>query len=189
MSQAPGMRRADKQLGAQDAIDVMAAAYCGRLATVSDEGEPYICPLLFLWRDGRVWFHTSAAHGHLARNLAHGRRACFEVDEAGETFAYGRFLCDTGLAYRSVIVFGPVEVVESREEKAAFFDAFMARYHRESGPQRPDGFYPQLGAVTVYAMSPDRITGKQTILPAAQDRWPALDRTRTPHAQPPGPAS
>jgi hypothetical protein len=186
MSQPPTMRRADKQMDPQRATAVLSAAYCGRLATVSGDGGPYICPLLFVWHDGRIWFHTTAARGHLASNIAHDARACFEVDEPGGTFAYGRFLCDTGLAYRSVLVFGRIEVVTACDDKARFFDRFMARYHPEPGGARPTGFYPRLDEVTVYAMSADRITGKETTLPAVEARWPAVDRTRSPHAVNPG---
>lgn len=184
MSQAPVMRRADKQMAQQRCIELLQAGYCGRLGTVSADGEPYVCPLLFVLREGEIWFHTARANGHLARNLAHDARACFEIDVPGEVFAYGRFACDTGIAYQSVIAFGRVRVIEAEAEKAAFFDAFMERYHAHD-PDRPRGFYPRLGEVTVFALGIDRMTGKETVLPAASERWPARDNTRTPHAQPP----
>jgi hypothetical protein len=85
-------------------------------------------------------------------------------------------------------VFGRVLVIENRAEKAKFFDEFMARYHPGEGGTRAAGFYPQLDVVTVYAMTTDRITGKETVLPAAGARWPAIDRTRTPNARAPLPS-
>jgi nitroimidazol reductase NimA-like FMN-containing flavoprotein (pyridoxamine 5'-phosphate oxidase superfamily) len=143
-----------------------------------------VCPLLFVWRNDEIWFHTAAATGHLRSNLAQNDRACFEVDEPGEVFPYGRFTCDTGIAYRSVIAFGRVRIVDADAEKSAFFDQFMERYHPVDA-DRPRGFYPRLGEVTVFAMAVDRITGKETVLPALSDRWPARDSTRTPGAEPP----
>jgi hypothetical protein len=57
----------------------------------------------------------------------------------------------------------------------------MSKYHSaEMG--RPKGFYPRLGDVTVYALSPERITGKQISLPAKEGRWPAVDKTKSPGA-------
>jgi nitroimidazol reductase NimA-like FMN-containing flavoprotein (pyridoxamine 5'-phosphate oxidase superfamily) len=179
------MRRADKLMDPQRAASVLANAYCGRVATVSADGEPYICPLLFLWHEGEVWFHTTSAQGHLARNLAGESRACFEVDVPGEVFPYGRFLCDTALAFQSVLVFGPVETITQRQTKAWFFDEFMARYDRKPAGPRPEGFYPRLDEVTVYTLHPARISGKETVLPAPGEQWPAVDRTRSPQAQPP----
>ena len=60
----------------------------------------------------------------------------------------------------------------------------MAKYHgRDVG--RPKGFYPRLDHITVYAVTPARITGKETKLPAAADQWPARDGTKTPDAAAP----
>ena len=47
---------------------------------------------------------------------------------AGEVFPYGRFECDSSMAYRSVVAFGHMRIVEDRARKELFFDAFMAKY-------------------------------------------------------------
>jgi hypothetical protein len=182
MSDVPKLRRVDKVMTAEDSVALLRSAYCGRLATVAPDGEPYVCPLLFVWRDDEVWFHTASVTGHLRRNLAHDDRACFEADSPGEVFPYGRFTCDTGLAYQSVIAFGRVRIAQAEEDKTGFFDAFMERYHPQD-PDRPRGFYPRLAEVTVFALRVERLTGKQTLLPAVAERWPARDRTRTPNAR------
>jgi nitroimidazol reductase NimA-like FMN-containing flavoprotein (pyridoxamine 5'-phosphate oxidase superfamily) len=99
-------------------------------------------------------------------------------------FAYGRFQCDTSIEYRSVVVFGRLGIIEDRALKAAFFDAFMDKYSGgDTG--RPKGFYPRLDDVTVYALTVDRMTGKETQLPAPQAQWPAADNTKSPNALPP----
>jgi uncharacterized protein len=177
------MRRADKQMPAERATELLAVAYCGRLATVDVDGAPYICPLLYVWLDGQVWLHNTRALGHMQRNVLHEPRVCFEIDVPGEAFAYGRFQCDTGLAYQSVLVFGRLSVIEDRERKTRFFDALMSKYHPRD--DRPKSFYPRLDDVTVYALTAERISGKETTLPAADALWPALDRTKTPHATAP----
>lgn len=91
-------------------------------------------------------------HRHLRANVEHASQACFEVDEPGEVCLYGRFECDTPLAYRRVVVFGRIRIVEDREQKAAFFAALMDKY---GDPQwaRPSGFFPRLDQVTVYAIT------------------------------------
>src|SRR5437763_14269784 len=97
------MRRAERQMPQERAVELLRSAYCGRVATVGADGEPYVCPLLFVWREGEIWFHTSAGSGHLRRNVDHEPRACFEVAMPGQVFPYGRFDCDTALECRSVI--------------------------------------------------------------------------------------
>jgi len=177
------LRRTDKAMSDQAARDALARGYAGRLGTVGPDGWPYVVPLLYVYRDGEIWVHNTAARGHLRANVEHEPRVCFEVDEPGEVFAYGRFECDTSVAYLSVVAFGRIRIVEDRAEKAAFCDALMARYG-DPRWERPAGFYPRLDQITVYAIAIERLTGKETPLPAAEHRWPRADHTKTPDARP-----
>jgi hypothetical protein len=45
---------------------------------------------------------------------------------------------------------------------------------------RPKNFFPRLDAITVYAMTVERITGKARTLPPLSEQWPAIDQTTTP---------
>jgi uncharacterized protein len=183
MSAPPQVRRKDKLMSDERALATLARGYCGRIATVGPDGWPYCVPLLYVWADGEVMVHNPAARGHFRTNVEHDRRVCFEVDEAGEVFDYGRFECDTSIAYRSVIVFGTIRIVEDETAKRRFFDALMAKYGKpDSG--RPKHFYPRLDEIALYAIAPERITGKETPLPAVSEQWPARDLTKSPNAKP-----
>lgn len=184
MSAPSHVRRADRVLDEDAARDMLARGFCGRLATVGADGYPYCVPLLYVWMDGEVWVHNTAARGHLRRNVDHEPRVCFEIDEPGEVFAYGRFECDSALAYRSVVLFGRVRVVEERAAKQRFCEALMAKYGKPDWG-RPKGFFPRLDQITVYAIEVERLTGKAAPLPAVDRQWPAADLTKTPNAKPP----
>ncbi len=162
---------------------MIARGYCGRLGTVGPDGSPYVVPLLYVWIDGEIWVHNTRAPGHLRANVDHEPRVCFEIDEPGEVFAYGRFECDTSVAYRSVIAFGRIRVIEDQTSKHRFFAALMNKYGDPSWGRLQE-FFPRLDQVTVYAIAIDRMTGKETPLPPLQDRWPAADHTKTPDAVP-----
>jgi len=183
MSDAPTLRRADKLMPDEAIEKLLAHGYAGRLATIGADGWPYSVPLLYVWTQAEIWVHNASVVGHLRANVEHDNRVCFEIDEPGEIFAYGRFECDTSVAYRSVIAFGRIRIIEDRAHKAAFFDAFMTKYCAR-GSDRPQGFYPRLDQVTVYAIAVERITGKETPLPAPEARWPAVDLTKSPNAKP-----
>jgi hypothetical protein len=59
----------------------------------------------------------------------------------------------------------------------------MAKYGKpDTG--RPKGFFPRLDIITVYAISVERMTGKEMAFPALSEQWPAKDRTKTPNARP-----
>jgi uncharacterized protein len=189
MSAPPPVRRADKAMSDENARTMLAQGFAGRLATVGPDGWPYAVPLLYVWLDGEVWVHNTAARGHLRANVDHEPRVCFELDEPGEIFAYGRFECDSSVAYKSVIAYGRIRVVEDRAQKQRFCEALIAKYGQpeweQPAQQRPKGFFPRLDVITVYAIAIERITGKETPLPGVAERWPAKDMTRTPNAKPP----
>jgi nitroimidazol reductase NimA-like FMN-containing flavoprotein (pyridoxamine 5'-phosphate oxidase superfamily) len=82
-----------------------------------------------------------------------------------------------------VIAFGRIRVVDDRPQKESFFTALMKKYANPAW-DRPKSFFPRLDQVTVYAVAIERLTGKETALPAVRDRWPALDMTKSPDATP-----
>jgi len=165
------------------AREVLERGFCGRLATVGEDGWPYCVPLLYVCMDGKIFVHNTRARGHLRANVDHESRVCFEVDEAGEVFPYGRFECDSTVAYASVVAFGRIRVEEDLAARRRFFDALMAKYAKADW-ERPKGFYPRIDQITLYAIAIERLSGKETPLPGAAQRWPAVDHTKSPNARP-----
>jgi nitroimidazol reductase NimA-like FMN-containing flavoprotein (pyridoxamine 5'-phosphate oxidase superfamily) len=166
-------------------LEMLKSVYCGRLGTTGSDGWPYVVPLLYVWMKQHIYMHSSAAHGHLRQNIDLDPRACFEIDEPGAVFAYGRFACDTGTSYGSVIAFGRISFVHERDQKELFCEALMQKYALHL-PERPKSFFPRLDDIAVFALAIERIAGKMTPLPAASEQWPAIDRTKTPNAVVPG---
>ena len=184
MSTTPGIRRAEKALPEESVSEILETGFSGHLATVGSDGYPYCLPLLYVWMDGKIWVHATAAKGHLRANVDHDSRVCFEIDYPGDVFAYGRFECDTSVSYRSVIAFGRIAVMDGEADKTKFCTALMAKYgDAEWG--RPADFFPRLKAITVYAITVERLTGKSNPLPQVADQWPAQDFSKTPDAKPP----
>jgi uncharacterized protein len=175
------MRRSDRVMSEERTLETLTNGYSGRLATVGEDGFPYCIPLLYLWLDGEVYFHTTSARGHVRANVEINRRVCFQVDEQEGVFDYGRFECDSGLAYRSVCLFGLIRIVDDKEVKQRFFEALMAKYGKPE-TKRPKGFFPRIDAITLYAIEVERMTGKEQSLPPLSEQWPAKDRTKTPNA-------
>ena len=167
---------------AEEVAEALNRGYCGRISSIGADGWPYCIPMLYVWMDECVYFHGTSARGHLRANVDYSEKVCFEIDEPGEIFAYGRFECDTSVAYRSVIAFGRVRVVEDATTKPRFFDALMAKYAQPSW-QRPKGFYPRMEGITLYAIEIERMSGKKLDLPDIAQQWPAMDRTKMPNAR------
>jgi nitroimidazol reductase NimA-like FMN-containing flavoprotein (pyridoxamine 5'-phosphate oxidase superfamily) len=181
MTALPEMRRTQRLMPEAAAWAALEAGFCGHLATVDRGGQPYVTPLLYVVLGRRVFVHNTAARGHLRANVEANSKVCFEVSEPGDVFAYGRFECDTGLAYRSVVAFGAISITDDDRLKTQFCQALMRKYH-PADLDRPRGFFPRLANITVYAIAVERLTGKVCELPAPAELWPAVDRTGTPNA-------
>ena len=186
MSTAPPVRRTDRLMSEEHARHLLQAGFCGRLATVSEDGSPYCVPLLYVVKDRFLYVHSTAGRGHLRANVEYEERVCFEVDEPGRTFDYGRFECDSSVSYRSLIAFGIMQIVADLDGKQEFLEVLMDKYGTP-GRDRPRGFFPRIDLITVYKMTIERFTGKEQALPEVSQQWPALDRTPTPDAWPPKP--
>jgi nitroimidazol reductase NimA-like FMN-containing flavoprotein (pyridoxamine 5'-phosphate oxidase superfamily) len=154
------MRRQDKAMSAAEIAAILARAPLAHFATVGADGHPYVVPNLFVHDEGKLFLHTTAAGGHFRRNVEHDPRISFDVAELGEVFPYGEFECDTSASYASLVGFGSIAIVSEREAKARFFDRFMAKYADKKW-ERPRSFYPRLDEVTVFCITPERITGRR----------------------------
>ena len=60
----PAMRRSDKTMTDEQALQTIERGFAGRLATVSEDGYPYCIPLLYIWAGNQLFLHgTSALSG------------------------------------------------------------------------------------------------------------------------------
>lgn len=165
------LKRTDKAMPEADIHTMLTTTFCGRIGTVGSDGYPYVVPNLFTWQDGQVYLHTAVYLGHFLTNVRTHAQVCFELDAPGVIFPYGPVACDTSVAYRSVILFGQIRIVEDTKEKRRFYRAFMEKYAPADSWGRPTDAFPRMHATCVYAITPERITGKQSMLPAMDARW------------------
>ncbi len=180
---APSLRRTDLAMTDEEMRQALKQGFVGRLATVNEDGSPYCVPMLYIWSRDQVFVHGTSARGHFQSNVVREPRVCFELDEPDAVFDYGRFECDSGLAYRSVILSGKMFVADDAAIKQRFCERLMEKYGKPNSI-RPKNFFPRLDIITVYAMIVERMTGKQRLLPALSEQWPVIDRTKTPDARP-----
>ena len=174
------LRRADKVMSPEEVRAFLAAAHCGRTATVGADGYPYVVPNLFVWMEERIYLHTARYRGHFLANIESCDRVCFEADEPGATFPYGPVECDTSIAFRSVIVFGRIRIVPELDIRQRFFTAFMTKYAPQDSWGRVRNSFPRIDATILYVITPEIMTGKQTPFPAPPKLWRGTDPA--PHA-------
>ena len=111
----------------EDACRFLAEQTEGRLATCDSAGQPYITPLNYLYRDGKLYFHSRLT-GRKLDNLAGNNRVCFEVSETAKIVVSNDRPCACSTRYKSVLIFGAARVVSDDAEKAALLNLLVERY-------------------------------------------------------------
>jgi hypothetical protein len=110
-----------------DAREFLATRAEGRLATCDAAGQPYITPLNYFYREGKIYFHSKLI-GRKLDNIAENSRVCFEVSAVEKLTVTNDRPCACSTRYTSVLAFGAARVISDEAEKAALLNLLVARY-------------------------------------------------------------
>src|SRR5665648_460877 len=120
------MRRNDKEITEQKALDeIMKKAQVCRLG-VSYEGMAYIIPMSFGYEDRELYFH-SGLEGLKLMILKENPKACFEVEIDTQVIP-SEHGCNWTMRYQSIIGFGEVEFIEDLGGKRKALQIIMQQY-------------------------------------------------------------
>jgi nitroimidazol reductase NimA-like FMN-containing flavoprotein (pyridoxamine 5'-phosphate oxidase superfamily) len=112
-----------------DAREFLAVQPEGRLATCNEAGEPYITPLNYLYREGKLYFHSKLV-GRKLDNIARNNRVCFEASAVEKiTVSYDR-PCACATRYTSVLAFGAARLITDDTEKTVLLNLLVEKYAR-----------------------------------------------------------
>jgi nitroimidazol reductase NimA-like FMN-containing flavoprotein (pyridoxamine 5'-phosphate oxidase superfamily) len=118
-------------------------------------GYPYVVPLHFVHKRGRIYIH-SAAVGRKIAMLAENSRVCVEIDEFLGLKTADK-ACDYGTRFRSLIAFGRARIVAEPEKKLRALELLMKKYSGRSFKFAER----EIGKVTIIEIRIEEITGKQ----------------------------
>lgn len=147
------MRRADKQLSAKAALELLKAGEFGIISSVDAVGQPYGVPVNYVLYQGCIDFH-SATEGHKIDNFKANDRVSFCV--VGKTKVLPERL---STRYESVIVFGRVSEKKGSHKSDSLRELVkkLAPDHIEAGEKAIKNSFK---ATRVFSISIDSITGK-----------------------------
>jgi len=146
----------------EDARDFLAVGTEGRLATCNHDGQPYITPLNYVFREGRLYFHCKLT-GRKLDNIAENNRVCFEVSKATRTIVSEDRPCACATRYSSVLVFGRARVVADIAEKTTMLN-LLVRHLAAGRPFQPVS-EQQAQACAVVEICLEEISGKMNVDP------------------------
>ncbi len=120
------MRRKDKEIRDRGWMEeILDRAQVIRVAMAAG-GEPYLVPMNFGYRDGKVYLH-SAPEGRKIDMLQSNPRVFLEATADTELVSGDR-PCGFGMRYRSVTASGTARILAERQEKMKALDIIAEKY-------------------------------------------------------------
>ena len=157
------LRRKDR--GKDDAWvrSFIAQAPFGFMATVGDDGQPYLNSNLFAYDDERhcIYLHTHRS-GRTRDNFDSGDRVAFSAAAMGRLLPAPEAL-EFSVEYAGVTVFGRGRVVEGEQESKAALQMILDKYapHLEAGRDYRPTTDEELKRTAVYRIDIETWSGKQ----------------------------
>jgi nitroimidazol reductase NimA-like FMN-containing flavoprotein (pyridoxamine 5'-phosphate oxidase superfamily) len=150
------MRRKDKEITDEKVIEeIIAKAQICRIG-LSMEGEPYVFPVNFGYRDRCLYFH-SAQQGRKIEMIKKNPRVCFQMETDVELIPTEK-ACDWSIKYRSVIGYGKASFLNNRAEMKEALDTIMSHYSDRNFIYSEES----LSSVCIVCIHIESLTGKNS---------------------------
>lgn len=147
------MRRKDRQLGKEEAMELLQQGVYGVLSMVGENGYGYGVPLNYAYRDNAIYFHC-AKEGFKLDNMNRNEKVSFcvvtEATVLAKTFT---------TKYASCIAFGRAKEVTG-DEKAMGLFALIEKYSPEFLEEGKAYIGRALDVTHVFKMEIEEMTGK-----------------------------
>ena len=122
------------------------------------DGQPYVTPTAYWRKDDRVYWHGSSA-SRMLRHLKNRPRVCFTV-ALMDGLVLARSGFHTSVNYRSVMAFGPAELVDDPLEKLVALEDMMERIVPGRWPDLKPPTAQELKATTVVSLKLEEVAAK-----------------------------
>ena len=149
------MRRGKQQLTSDECIEILKEHTSGVLALLGDDGYPYAVPLNYVYHDSKLYFH-GAMTGHKYDSMIKNSKASFCVIDRDDLIS-NKFTT----AYKSVIVFGKMRIIDNADEKRNAITILTQRLSDEPQEARDAEIELFFNALCSFELDIEHMTGKQ----------------------------
>lgn len=151
------MRRKDKEIQDPGVIEsILATNHVVRVAWTTEEG-PYLLPLNYGYREGRIYIHSAPEGRKIEASRAHPE-VCFEVSDSIQVLQADT-PCGFTTRYRSVIGTGRIHIVTDFTEKVEGLSILMEQGTGKSGWEFPSEMISRL---VILRIDIETLTGKKS---------------------------
>lgn len=138
--------------------DLLEKTDVGRMATVGENGIPYIVPVHYVFEGQSIYFHCGLK-GKKLDHINTNPWVCFEVDEVCSIKLDLNNPCKSTTVYCSVIITGKARVVLDVEKKRSVLGLLMDKHSKARGTW--DMTDKSIDATCVVEIVIDDISGKK----------------------------
>ncbi len=151
------MRRKRQLLSEEESISVLKKMTSGVLALSGDEGYPYAVPLSYVYHEGKIYFH-SALNGHKIDAIRRNDKASFCV--IGQDHIVPE---EYTTYFRSVIVFGRVNIIEDSVLKRQAIEWLAAKYAPGSNDGGKEEIDKEFNRLCMIELNIEHLSGKESV--------------------------
>jgi nitroimidazol reductase NimA-like FMN-containing flavoprotein (pyridoxamine 5'-phosphate oxidase superfamily) len=153
------MRRKDKEITEKVVLEeILLENEVGRLGTAVN-GVPYVVPMNYAYRDGRIYLHTHR-DGKKVKDIEANPVVCFEVD-SGEIIE-GEDPCNFSWRYQSIIATGKARIVTDDKERLEALKMISDKYSFGKGQRLGFEKVAPLKHLVVIEVQVESMTGKKS---------------------------
>ena len=151
------MRRKNQLLPDEMCSSILKKAHTGTLALIDEDNFPYALPINYAFEKDTLYFHC-ALEGHKLQAIRHCNKASFCVIDKDEIVPE-KFTT----AYRSVIVFGEIQIVEEVSTKRKALELLGRKYSPGLEQSLQKEINRAFDRTCVIELKIEQMTGKQGI--------------------------
>lgn len=151
------IRRKNQQLTDEMCRLILKKAHTGTLALIDEDDFPYALPINYALETDTLYFHC-ALEGHKLQAIRHCNKASFCVIDKDEIVPE-KFTT----AYRSVIVFGEIQIVEEISIKRKALELLGRKYSPGLEQSLQEEINRAFDRTCVIELKIEQMTGKQGI--------------------------
>lgn len=149
------IRRANLILPETVCKNILLTSSYGTFAFLGDDDYPYAVPVNYIFYANCIYVHC-ALEGHKMDAIARHDKASFSVVEAHEVIPD-----ELSTDYRSVLVFGRVQVVVDKKEKFDVLHLLCRKYASNSKTDIDAYISQKAPATAVFKMTVEHMSGKE----------------------------
>lgn len=135
-----------KELDEKTARKLLNQQKFGHLGCILEDGEPYVVPVNYLYRDEEIYIHSLP--GKKLDALRENGKICLQVEKITD-----------GCRWQSVIVSGEFQEIKKVNEKIKFMQEFSKTFERLTPVEAMIEEKWNLGAIIVFRINIKQITG------------------------------